>query len=173
MTQFFDVGKIANTHGLKGELKIVPTTDFVDERFTPGQKLVIDHQGQKIPVTVNSTRKQKNFLLVTFKEFTDINEVEKFKGDMLFVAEDEIHQLTDDSYYYHEILGLEVVDEKTGEVYGTISDIQSPGANDIWEIKPKSGKSFWIPFIKQVVKKIDLEQHQVYVELMEGLRDEN
>lgn len=173
MTEYFDVGKIANTHGLKGELKIIPTTDFVDERFVPGQKLFIKHANEYVVVTINTVRSQKNFLLVTLKEFNDINEVEQFKGDLLFVAAADLHDLDDNSFYYHEIIGLPVFDEATGEKYGVVKEILTPGANDVWVIDEGNNKTFLLPFIKQVVKNVDVANSRIEVELMEGLRDEN
>lgn len=173
MTNYYDVGKLTNTHGLRGEVKIIPTTDFVEERFQKGQQLLLGDSKQKLVVTIQIVRQQKNFLLVTFKEFTDINQVEQYKGQMLYVTEDDLHPLEDNSYYYHDIIGLTVIDEATGQNYGTVTEILTPGANDVWVVDEGHGKTFLLPFIQQVVKKVDLDQKQVLVELMDGLRDED
>lgn len=173
MTNYYDVGKIVNTHGLKGELKIIPTTDFVEERFKKGSDLFISYQNQYLPVKVKQVRQQKNFLLVLFNDLNDINLVEKYKGSLLYVSENTLHDLEENAYYYHDIIGLKIVDEKSGQIYGKVKEILSPGANDVWVVEEPNGKSFMLPFIKQVVKNVDLDNKEVKVELLEGLRDED
>src|SRR5690348_15467207 len=121
--KLFTVGKIVNTHGIRGELKIVPQTDFLEERFEKGSKLVIETpQGIRIPVQVDVSRIHKNMVLVKFKEFSDINECEKYKGSLLKVEEQYLADLEEDEYYYHEIIGCAVVTEE-GEQLGTITEI--------------------------------------------------
>ncbi len=173
MTNYYDVGKIANTHGIKGELKVFPTTDFVEKRFVKKAELFIKHAGQMIKVHIKSVRKQKNFLLVLFEEYADINDVELYKSDLLYVNEADLHELEENTYYYHDIIGLKVEDEESGQVYGEVTEILSPGANDVWVVAEPNGKTFMLPFIKQVVKQIDLDNKIVKVELLEGLRDED
>lgn len=173
MSEFYEIGKLVNTHGLRGEVKIIPNTDFIEERFAKKAKMFIKFEGQMIAATVKTTKPVKNFLLVTFNEFDDINQVEQYKGSTLYVTDEQLHDLTENSYYYHEIIGLKVVDEEAKRVYGTISEILSPGANDVWVVDEGNGKTFMVPFIKDVVKKIDLDNQLVEVELMEGLRDED
>ncbi|CAG7603359.1 Ribosome maturation factor RimM [Paenibacillus solanacearum] len=170
--QLFTVGKIVNTHGLRGELKIVPQTDFPEERFSKGSKLLFfDPEKQTmIPVEVDSARVHKNMIIVKFQQYADINEVEKYKGWLLKVEEQYLSDLDDDEFYYHEIIGCAVETEE-GEVLGTISEILSPGANDVWVIERPKGKPLLIPYIDDVVLSIDAEQKKVVVRLMEGLLD--
>ncbi len=175
MTEYFEVGKILTTHGLKGEVKVNPITDFINERFKVGSKLYIgaDNENIETKVTVASSRMQKQFVLVCFEEITDIDEAQKILKKDLFVAEQDRDELPEGSYYFKDILELPVFDSETGEKLGQLVNIETPGANDIWEIKPEVGKSFWIPNIASVVKKVDLEQKRIEVTLLEGLRDEN
>lgn len=175
MTEYFEVGKILTTHGLKGEVKVNPVTDFIDERFESGSKLYIGSDNDNIEqsLTVAQARMQKQFVLVRFEEITDIDQAQKILKKDLFVAEDDRGTLPEGSYYFKDILDLPVFDSESGEKLGTLVNIETPGANDIWEIKPDQGKSFWIPNIASVVKKVDLDNKRIEVTLLEGLRDEN
>ena len=170
--QFYDVAKILTTHGLQGEAKAALTPDFPNNRFAPGSRLALkdDHN---LVLTVKSGRPFKQFWLVTFEEIDDIEQAEKLKGKVLVVSQENQQELPAGSYYYHDIIGCQVIDNANKEVIGKITDIEAPGANDIWLVKEKNGNEFWLPYIKDVVKEIDIENQKIYVELMEGLRDEN
>jgi len=167
---YYTVGKIVNTHGLRGELKIWPTTDFPKERFKRGSELLIIHEekGISLPVTVESAKEHKNTYLVKFKEFSDINEVETFKGGLLKVSSERRVKLEDGEFYYHEIIGCTVFTEE-GEELGVITEILRPGANDVWVVERKQGKPVLIPYIDNVVKQVDVEAKRVTIHLMEGL----
>ncbi|TVY08792.1 ribosome maturation factor RimM [Paenibacillus cremeus] len=170
--KLFTVGKIVNTHGIRGELKIVPQTDFPEERFTKGSKLVFfDPEKQTtMPVLVEAGRLHKKMYIVKFQGFGDINEVEKYKGWLLKVEEKYLSDLYEDEFYYHEIIGCKVETE-SGEKLGTITEILSPGANDVWVVERPVGKPLLLPYIDEVVLEVDIEQKKVVVELMEGLLD--
>ncbi len=168
--KWFTVGKIVNTHGIRGELKVLSQTDFPEERYKPGSKLsVIDPTGAKIvPVEVASSRSNKNMVILKLKGWDDINESEKFKGWMLKIAEDQLLELPEDEYYYYEIIGCEVVTDD-GQMLGKITEILSPGANDVWVVQPEQGKPVYLPYIEDVVKQVDIANKRVLVTLMEGL----
>lgn len=170
--QYYDVAKVLATHGLKGEVKLAVITDFPETRFKAGATLRIKDDFDQV-LTVSGGRPFKQFWLVTFEEITDIDQAEKLKGKILVVSQDQQQKLPDGVYYYRDILNCQVFDEKTGELIGTITDIESPGANDIWLVKEQSGKTFWIPYIPEVVKNVDIDNKKILVELMEGLRDED
>ncbi|WP_281887682.1 ribosome maturation factor RimM [Paenibacillus sp. YYML68] len=170
--KLYTVGKIVNTHGIRGELKIVPHTDFPDERFAKGSKLLfIDpNTNVRLPVTVESAREHKQMFIVRFAGFTNINEVEKYKGWLLKVEEQYLSELDEDEFYYHEIVGCSVVTEE-GETLGEITEILSPGANDVWVVKRPKGKPLLLPYIDDVVLSVSIEEKKVVVRLMEGLLD--
>lgn len=172
MTEFFEVGKIVNTHGLKGEVKVVRITDF-DERFKVGNTLYLfsPNQSEPLTLTIESHRKHKQFDMLKFKGYHSINDVEKYKQSMLKISKVDQHSLEDGSYYYHEIIGCEVK-TTTGEELGEISEILAPGANDVWVIKEKNKKDILIPYIDQIVKEINIAEKYVVIELMEGLLPE-
>ncbi|MGM0750405.1 MAG: ribosome maturation factor RimM [Bacillota bacterium] len=170
MEKWFKVGKIVNTHGVKGEVKIVSTTDFPEERYQKGNTLYL-FQGQNsepISLVIKSHRNHKSFDLLTFEGYENINEVEKFKEGILKVQEDQLQDLEEGEYYFHEIVGCKVVTTE-GEELGTIKEILSPGANDVWVVKGQRGKEHLIPYIEDIVKTVDIDKQLITIEPMEGL----
>ena len=165
---YYHVGKIVNTHGIRGEVKVVPITDFADERFKKGANLMIEKDNEMIPVTVDQARPHKGMQLVKFAGYGNINDVERFRNCFLSVAEDDQQPLEDGAYYYHQIIGLQV-ETTDGRPLGKIKEIMAPGANDVWVVERPHKQDLLLPVIKDVIKKVDLEKHKVIVELMEGL----
>jgi 16S rRNA processing protein RimM len=165
------IGRIVNTHGIRGELKIVPETDF-PERFETGSSLIIvDIQDKQTPVKVQSARLHKNMYIVKFEQFGNINEVEKYKGSLLKMEEKYQQSLDEGEYYYHEIMGCKVVTEE-GQELGLVSEILTPGANDVWVVKRPKGKELLLPVIDDVVLEVDVASKTIRIHLMEGLLDE-
>lgn len=165
---FYNVGKIVNTHGIRGDVRVMPTTDFVAERFAKGQDLYLQQAGEPLKLTVESARQHKGFILVKFVGYDNINDVQAFHDHELMVSGKDQQPLEDGQYYYHQIIGLSV---KTvdGEELGTIKEILSPGANDVWVVQRDGKKDLLLPVIDDVVKDVDLDAGEVTVELMEGL----
>lgn len=168
--KWFNVGKIVNTHGIKGEIRVISKTDFAEERYAPGNKLYLfmPDIDEPVELTVNSHRVHKNFDLLTFEGYENVNEVEKMKGGILKIREDQLTELEEDEFYFHEIIGCLVFTTK-GEEIGKIREILTPGANDVWVVKGKGGKDILIPYIEQIVKKVDVKEKIVLIEPMEGL----
>ncbi|BCB03331.1 ribosome maturation factor RimM [Bacillus sp. KH172YL63] len=170
MEKWFNVGKIVNTHGVKGEVKIVSTTDFPEERYQKGNTLYL-FQGQvkePLGLVIKSHRKHKNFDLLTFEGYENINDVEKFKEGILKVQEDQLQELDEGEYYLHEIVGCKVV-TTAGDALGVVKEVLSPGANDVWVVKGERGKEHLIPYIEDVVKTVDIDNQIITIEPMEGL----
>jgi 16S rRNA processing protein RimM len=171
MENYLAVGKIVNTQGLKGEVRVISVTDFVNERYKKGSLLTIFQDGKEtVEVTVKSHRKHKNFDLLTFENHPRIEDVEIYKGSELKVSKEHIQELEGEDYYYHQIIGLSVVTDE-GEELGEIKEILSPGANDVWVVKGKAKKDILLPYIDDVVKEVNLEEGRVVVSIMEGLLD--
>ncbi|WP_226034967.1 ribosome maturation factor RimM [Aquibacillus saliphilus] len=168
---FFNVGKIVNTHGIKGEVKVVRITDF-DERFQKGKQLYwVDKDGNNLtPLTVAGHRIHKNFDLLYFESYNSINDVEPLKEGMLKINEESLTDLDDGEYYYHEIIGCSV-QTTSGEVLGSVKEILSPGANDVWVVERPKQKDLLIPYIADVVKQINVEENRIVIEPLEGLLD--
>lgn len=165
-----NIGKVVNTHGIKGEVKVWPQTDFPEVRFKAGSKLLMfpPDSGQPITIEIVSSREQKNMFVLKLKGFDNINQVEKYKGWELKVSEAERVELDEGEYYFRDIMGCEVETEE-GERLGVITDILSPGANDIWVVKLIKGKELLLPVIDDVVLDVDIAARKVKVHLMEGL----
>lgn len=173
--QYYLVGKIVNTQALRGEVRVMATTDFPEERFKIGATLAI-FNGDKLVemVEVDGHRLHKNFNLLHFKGKDNINDVEKFKGFDLKVAgtEREADELDENEFYYDDIIGLEVY--TTDETYlGKVREITSLPSNDVWAIqRPNKGKDILIPYIEDIVLEIDLADNRVVIDPMDGLIDD-
>ena len=170
---YYNVGKIVNTQGLQGEMRVLSVTDFADERFKKGAELALfDEKDQFVQtVTIASHRKHKNFDIIKFKDMYHINAIEKFKGFSLKVAEEDLTDLEDGEFYYHEIIGLDVYEND--QLIGQIKEILQPGANDVWVVKRKGKRDLLLPYIPPVVLNIDIPGNRVDVDILEGLDDED
>ncbi|EOE14291.1 ribosome maturation factor rimM [Enterococcus faecalis EnGen0080] len=172
MTDYLNVGKIVNTQGIKGEVRVISKTDFPEERYQKGATLLL-FQEKKAPIelVVESHRKHKNFDILSFEGHPNINDVEKYSDGILKVAKDNLAELGEDEFYYHQIIGATVYDE-TGSELGKIKEILSPGANDVWVVQRPKKKDLLLPYIEGVVTKVDVENQRIDVDIPEGLIDD-
>ncbi|MGX7351668.1 16S rRNA processing protein RimM [Enterococcus canis] len=171
MTDYLNVGKIVNTQGIKGEVRVISTTDFPEERYKKGAELwLFQEKKPAIKLVIKSHRKHKNFDIVSFEGHPNINDVEKYRDGILKVAKDELQDLAEDEYYYHEIIGLKVTEN--GQEIGKVKEILSPGANDVWVVQRPNQKDLLLPYIESVITEIDLANGTVAVEIPEGLIDD-
>lgn len=170
MEKWFNVGKIVNTHGIKGEVRVISVTDFPEERYAKGSRLYLflPHKKEPEELIVKSHRKHKNFDLLTFEGYDHIGQAEKLKGGTLKVHESQLSPLEEGEFYFYQIIGCEVYTTE-GEKIGTVKEILTPGANDVWVVKSPGGKEYLIPYIEEVVKKVDIEKRLIEIEPMEGL----
>lgn len=173
MTEYLNVGKIVNTQGLKGEVRVISQTDFPELRYKKGTPLMLfQEKKEPIELVIKSHRKHKNFDIVSFEDHPNINDVEKYREGILKVAKDTLTELPQDEFYYHEIIGLTVIDKETKEEIGKIKEILSPGANDVWVVQRVKKKDVLLPYIDSVVKLVDKENGIVEVDIPEGLIDD-
>lgn len=170
--KWFNVGKIVNTHGIRGEVRVISKTDFAEERYAPGNTLYIFKEGanEPIKVVVDSHRIHKNFDLLTFEGMHSIQDVEHFKGSLVKIDETQLTELDEGEFYFHEIIGCKMYTDQMEEI-GTIREIIATGANDVWVVKRKVGKDLLIPYIEEIVKEINIEEKTVIITPMEGLLD--
>lgn len=164
--EFLEVGKIINTHGLRGDVKVMPWTD-TPEDFEDIPVVYIKRKTENEKLTVSKIKYQKNNLIIKFNEINDINEAEKYKGLILLADREDLWELEDGVYYIADLIGLDVYDE-SGKI-GVIEDVLNTGANDIYDVKREGKKNLLLPVIDEVVKEIDLENGRVTVHVMEGL----
>ena len=160
------IGKIINTHGIKGDLKIESYTDFVNERFKKGSVVYIGEE--HLPFTVRSCRVHKGYPLVTFLDHEDINLVEKYKTMNVYKAKEDIHKLKEGEYYFSEIEGLDVYvkDNKVGKVKRMEEGVT---CNYMRVLKDEDGKESLVPFLPPFIEKVDLENKKICLVEMEGL----
>lgn len=174
MGKYYTVGKIVNTHGLAGEVRVITISDFKEERYKPGAVLYYfaDPQAEEgKPLTVSSWRTHKQFDLLKFEGHHSIHDVEKYKGGWLKVKEDQRQPLPEGEFYFDEIIGCEVVTEE-GQRIGQVVSILTPGANDVWVVQPHKGKKeILIPYIDEIVKEVDPEEKRIKIHVIEGLLD--
>ncbi len=168
MKDYLEIGQIVNTYGIKGFVKVVPFTDDIS-RFEKLKKIYIDIKGTLKEFTVQEVKYSKNMVLIKFKEIPDINEAEKYRNYYLKINREDAIKLPKDTYFIADLIGLEVYIETTNELLGTVDDIFSTGSNDVYVIKDELGKQVLLPGIKDVIKKVDIENGKIYVNIIQGL----
>ena len=169
---YLNVGKIVNTQGIRGEVRVIATTDFGEERFQPGNELLLFPKGQYTPetVTIERHRRHKNFDILKFVGLDNINDVEKYRDAQLKVTRDNLVDLEEDEFYYFQIIGCKVMDENCGEL-GVVTEILTPGANDVWVVQSKEHGEILIPYIESVVLEVNVNDKVIKTDLPEGLID--
>ncbi|WP_071459422.1 ribosome maturation factor RimM [Bacillus massilinigeriensis] len=170
MEKWLNIGKIVNTHGIKGEVRVISRTDFPEERYRSGNKLYLFLPSEKKPMEliVTNHRKHKNFDLLLFEGYGNVNDVEKFRDGILKVPSSDRGTLKEGEYYFQDIIGC-TVSTLEGATLGKVSEILTPGANDVWVVKGNGGKDILIPYIEDVVRKVDVKTKEIFIEPMEGL----
>lgn len=165
--EYFKVGYIIGTRGIKGELKIKALTDFQSDRFASGSTVFVFQDGQYKEFKVKHHRQINNQDLLVLKDNEDINMVESLKGCELFVASDSETTLYEDEYHLSEIIGMDVFQNKI--LIGTVDDVKSYPQGDYLDVVQKSGKHALIPFRNEFILDVDLENNSIEIIDMEGL----
>ncbi len=165
-----EAGKIVNTHGLRGEVKVVPWTDHPED-FENIEYVFVKKKTGDERLDIESVRYQKNNVLLKFSQIKDISEAEKYK-ELTLYAPREMFELEEGAHFIADLLGLDVMDIDTGEKIGVIADVFNTGSNDIYDVKREGKKNLLIPVIDDVVKEIDTDGGYVKIFMMEGLDDE-
>jgi len=169
MEELLRVGVIANTHGIRGEVKVFPTTDDIN-RFKKLKNTILDTGKEHIDLNVVSAKFFKNMVILKFKEFDNINDVEKYKGCDLLVTRENAVKLKKGEYFIADILGADIYLED-GTKYGVLEDVMQTGANDVYVVKNNEEKEVLIPSIPQCIIERNIEEKKVVVHLMKGLVD--
>ncbi|SET57890.1 ribosome maturation factor RimM [[Clostridium] polysaccharolyticum] len=171
MNDYFRVGVIANTHGIRGEVKVYPTTDNV-ERFKVLKQVILDTGREKIDLEIQGVKFFKNMAILKFKGIDNINDIEKYKGKDLLVTRENAVELEEDEFYLADVLDAKVVTDE-GEELGVIADVLETGANDVFVVETKEGKEVLFPVTKECVLDIDTDEMVVTVHVLPGLLDIN
>ena len=160
---------ITATHGIHGEVKVFPTTDDPN-RFKKLKKVLLDTGIQKLELEVAGVKFFKKFVILKFKEFDDINQVEKYRKCPLLVTRENAVRLKKNEYFIADLIGLKVYTED-GTFLGNLEDVMQTGANDVYQIVTEEGKEILIPAIRQCILDVDIESGNMKVHLLEGLVD--
>lgn len=169
MVDMLRVGVIASTHGLKGEVKVYPTTDD-SSRFKSLKEVVLDTGTEQLTLTVQQVKFFKNMVIIKFKEFDHINDVEKYKGKDLLVTRANAVKLEEGEHFIVDLIGLSVITD-AGQTLGVLEDVMQTGANDVYVVKAPDGQELLLPVIDECVLDINIEEKKILVHIMEGLLD--
>lgn len=167
MEQLLQVGVITQPHGVRGEVKVFPTTDD-PVRFKKLKKVILDTGKEKLNLEVEHVKFFKQFVIVKFKEFDNINDIERYKRCPLLVTRENAVSLEEDEYFVADMIGMKVITED-GTEFGTLSDVMETGANDVYVIDSKEHGEVLMPAIKECVLNVDMESGIITVHLMNGL----
>ena len=169
MEDLLQVGIITSTHGVRGEVKVYPTTDD-PRRFRRLKEVVLDTGREKLNLEIEGVKFFKQFVILKFKGLDNINDIEKYRQKSLYVTRKNAVRLQRDEYFIADLIGLKVQDEDGTEL-GTVKDVIETGANDVYEVEMADGRSLLLPAIKQCILNVDVENGMMQVNVLEGLLD--
>ena len=167
MEKLLQVGVISSTHGVRGEVKVFPTTDDV-KRFKKLKKVILDTGREHLPLEIESVKFFKQFAILKFKGIDNINDIEKYKGKSLLVDRENAVKLRKDEYFIADMIDLTVFTDD-GEEFGKLRDVLETGANDVYIIDSLKHGEVLVPAIKQCILDVDIENSKMVIHLMEGL----
>ena len=169
MVEEFQIGVITQTHGIKGEVKVFPTTDDV-KRFKRLEKVTIDSGKKRFEAEIESVKFFKQFVILKFKGFDTIEDIQPYKQAKLLVDREHAVRLRKDEYFVADLIGTKVVSDEGTEL-GVMTDVIETGANDVYVVKNSEGDEILFPAIKDCVKEVDLENGVITLHVMDGLLD--
>lgn len=176
MEDMLKVGVITSTHGVRGEVKVFPTTDDA-KRFKRLKTVILDTGKEKRTLEIEQVKFFKNLVILKFKEFDNVDDVQKFRQKDLYVERKDAVRLRKDEYFIADLIDMDVFEED-GRKIGRLTDVISTGANDVYVVAldenfaDTAAKEVLLPAIKQCVREISIEEKKMVVHLMEGLLDE-
>lgn len=164
--EYIKVGRIINTHGIRGELKVLPLTDNLD-RFDDLKIVYIGNNKEK--VEIEQVKYHKGLAIIKLKEFDNINQVLKFKDDFLYIDVEDKVELPVDHYFIFDIVDCNVYDTK-GRKIGVVTDVLQYTSNDVYVVKDmEKNKEYLIPAVKEFVVDIDVENKKIIIDPIEGM----
>ena len=167
MEDLLKVGVITTTHGVRGEVKVYPTTDE-PERFLDLEYVLLDTGKELRRLDIKNVRFFKNLVILKFDGIDNINDIEKYKGRDLWIPREEAQELDEDEYYIADLLGMKVLLED-GSEFGTLKNVMETGANDVYIVDRVDGEEVLLPAIHDCVLDVDVEKNTMTVHLMKGL----
>lgn len=167
MVSELQVGVITQTHGIKGEVKVFPTTDDAN-RFKKLKEVIMDNGRERLNLEIEGVKFFKQYAILKFKGFDSINDIEKYKSAKLYIKREQAVPLKKDEYFIADLIDMEVVTEDE-EHFGVVKDVLVTGANDVYVVMRDDGTEVLLPAIKECVRNIDMEQGRITVHIMDGL----
>ncbi len=169
MDNLLRVGVITSTHGVRGEVKVFPTTDDMN-RFKKLKSVILDLGKEQKTLNVESVKFFKNMVILKFKGFDNINDVEMWRQKDLLITRDQAVKLSPDENFIVDLIGLKVVTDEGTEL-GVMKDVLQTGANDVYIVTMGNGKEVLLPAIKDCILNVDLEKGEMLVHVLDGLLD--
>ena len=170
MDELLQVGIITSTHGVRGEVKVYPTTDDV-KRFKKLKDIILDTGKEKMALEIEGVKFFKQMVILKFKGLDNMNDVEKFRQKSLYVTRANAVRLRKDEYFIADLIGIKVYDEEDKEL-GELEDVMVTGANDVYVIKMTDGRELLLPAIKQCILEVDVPEGRMKVHVLEGLLED-
>lgn len=169
MTDRLKVGVVTSVHGIKGEVKVFPTTDD-SRRFKKLKQVYLDTGKELLSLEIEGVKFFKQMVILKFKGYENPDDVMKFRQKELWIDRKDAVRLSKDEYFIADLIDMEVCDEE-GKLIGILKDVISTGANDVYAVETPEGKEVLFPAIKQCVLDVDTEARKMTVHVMEGLLD--
>ena len=167
MISELQVGVITQTHGIRGEVKVFPTTDDAS-RFKKLKEVIMDTGRERLTMEIEGVKFFKQYAIIKFKGYDSINDVEKYKNAKLYVTRDKAVRLKKDEYFIADLIDMEVVTQEGGYL-GRVKDVLVTGANDVYVVEREDKTEILLPAIKECVREIDMECSKITVHIMDGL----
>lgn len=167
MEELLQVGVITSTHGVRGEVKVFPTTDDA-ARFKQLKHVLLDTGREMKPLEIQGVKFFKQFVILKFKGIDNINDIERYKRCPLLVERKDAVELKEDEYFIADMIGIQVETED-GEVFGTLKDVMETGANDVYVIDTEEHGEVLVPAIKECILDVDVENRKMTIHVMDGL----
>ncbi len=168
MEDMLRVGVISSTHGIRGEVKVYPTTDDI-ERFDRLKEVMLDTGKALIPLHITGVKYFRQFVILKFEGYDTIESIEKYKGRDLLVSRENAVPLAEGEFYICDIIGFPVVSTQEEEL-GILEDVISTGANDVFVVRTPDGKDLLLPYIDECIREISMDKKRITAFLMPGLR---
>lgn len=169
MEEFLRVGVITTTHGVRGEVKVFPTTDN-PERFEELKQVILDTGRERRELPIAGVKYFKQFVILKFKGLDNVNDVERFRQAQLYVRREDAVPCEEDENYIADLIDMEVYTDQ-GEMLGILADVYETGANDVYVVLMKSGKELMLPAIKECILNVNVEENRMTVHVLDGLMD--
>ena len=170
MEDFLKVGAVTAPHGVRGEMRVYPTTDDPD-RFRSLEEVILQKDGRREPRKILSVKFSKNMVILKLAGIDSMNEAEKYRNWDLMVPREKAVPLGENEYYIGDLIGMEVSTEE-GKLLGHIEDVMQTGANDVYVVTSEEYGEILIPAIRACIRKVDVEGNSMTVELLPGLLPE-